>query len=43
MEEKKNGIDKILSLSQEDLKKIFAKMTPAEIIDLINRLNEVNE
>ena len=33
----------ILSLSEEDLKKIFSQLSLTEIEDIITRLNEVNK
>ena len=41
--EKNEAIDKILSLSKEELSKIFAQMSASEIADLLDRLNEVSE
>lgn len=40
---KKEDIDKILSLSKEELKRIYAKMSASEIADLIAKLKEVTE
>jgi flagellar motility protein MotE (MotC chaperone) len=41
--QKKEDIDKILSLSKEELSKIFEKMSASEIADLLDLVNEVAE
>ena len=38
-----NNLEKILSLSKEELEKIFSQLSMEEIEDLLNKLNEVNE
>ncbi len=38
-----NNLEKILSLSKEELEKIFSQLTMEEIEDLLNKLNEVNK
>ena len=40
---KKENIDKILELSEEELRNIYAQMTPSEISDLLDKLKEVTE
>ena len=37
------NLEKILSLSKEELEKIFSQLSMAEIEDLLNKLNEVNK
>ena len=39
----KEDIDKILELSEEELRKIYSQMTPSEISDLLDKLKEVTE
>lgn len=36
------NLEKILSLSKEELEKIFSQLSMEEIEDLLNKLNEVN-
>ena len=38
-----NNLEKILSLSKEELEKIFSQLSMEEIEDLLNKLNEVNK
>ncbi len=40
-ENNNNDFEKISSLSEEDLNKIFKEMTPEEIEDLLDKINEV--
>lgn len=40
---KNENLDKILSLSKEELEKIFSQLTATEISDLLDKLNEVTE
>lgn len=40
---KKEDIDKILNLSEEELHKIYAQMSASEIKDLLDKLKEVTE
>jgi Asp-tRNA(Asn)/Glu-tRNA(Gln) amidotransferase C subunit len=37
------NLEKILSLSKEELEKIFSQLSMEEIEDLLNKLNEVNK
>ncbi len=37
------NLEKILSLSKEELEKIFSQLSMTEIEDLLNKLNEVSE
>lgn len=37
------NLEKILSLSKEELEKIFSQLSMTEIEDLLNKLNEVNK
>lgn len=37
------NFEKILSLSKEELEKIFSQLSMTEIEDLLNKLNEVDE
>ena len=37
------NLEKILSLSKEELEKIFSQLSVEEIEDLLNKLNEVNK
>lgn len=37
------NFEKILSLSTEELEKIFSQLSGEEIEDLLNKLNEVNK
>lgn len=37
------SLKKILSLSKEELEKIFSQLSLSEIEDLLNKLNEVGE
>ena len=37
------NLEKILSLSKEELEQIFSQLSMTEIEDLLNKLNEVNE
>lgn len=45
MDEKKanKNLARILSLSKDELEKIFSQLSMKEIEDLLNKLNEVNE
>ncbi len=45
MEEKQKveNIDQVLSLSKEELDKIFAQMSASDIKDLLDFVNEVDE
>lgn len=36
-----NNLDKIMSLSKEELARIFSQLSVEELEDLLNRLNEV--
>lgn len=36
------GLDKLLSLSKEELNSIFSKLSVKEIENLLNKLNEVD-
>lgn len=38
-----NNLEKILSLSTEELKKIFSQLSISEIEDLLTKLNEVEQ
>lgn len=40
---KNDNIEKLLSLSKEELEKIFSQFSMTEIEDLLNKLNEVNK
>ena len=37
------NLEKILSLSKEELERIFSQLSMEEIEDLLNKLNEVNK
>ena len=37
------NLEKILSLSKDELEKIFTQLSMEEIEDLLNKLNEVNK
>lgn len=37
------NLEKLLSLSKEELEKIFSQLSMTEIEDLLNKLNEVSE
>lgn len=37
------NLEKILSLSKEELEKIFSQLSMVEIEELLNKLNEVNK
>jgi arsenate reductase-like glutaredoxin family protein len=37
------NLEKILSLSKEELEKIFSQLSMEEIEDLLNKLNEVSK
>ena len=37
------NLEKILTLSKEELEKIFSQLSMTEIEDLLNKLNEVSE
>ena len=37
------NLEKILSLSKEELEKIFSQLSVEELEDLLNKLNEVNK
>lgn len=37
------NLEKILSLSKEELEKIFSQLSAQEIEDLLSKLNEVNK
>lgn len=37
------NLEKILSLSKEELEKIFSQLSMEELEDLLNKLNEVNK
>ncbi len=37
------NLEKILSLSKEELEKIFSQLSMEEIEDLLNKLNEANK
>lgn len=37
-----NGLEKILSLSKEELEKIFSQLSMEEIDDLLTKLDEVD-
>lgn len=41
MNETNNNLEKLLSLSKEELEKIFAQLSATEIEDLLAKLNEV--
>lgn len=41
--QKNSNLDKILSLSKEEVRKLLSEMTASEIIDLVNCFNEVSE
>ena len=43
MNEKDNNLEKILSLSKEELEKIFSQLSIKEIENLLNKLNEVTD
>lgn len=36
-----NNLEKILSLSKEELEKIFSQLSISEVMDLLEKLNEV--
>ncbi len=38
-----SNLEKLLSLSKEELEKIFSQLSMTEIEDLLNRLNEVGK
>ncbi len=41
MNEVNNNLDKLLSLSKDELQKIFSQLSVIEIEDLLEKLNEV--
>lgn len=41
MSEVNNNLDKLLSLSKDELQKIFSQLSVIEIEDLLEKLNEV--
>ncbi len=42
MNEQKNELDTLLSLSKEELNRIFSQLSAVEIKDLLDKLNEVD-
>lgn len=42
MNDVENGMEKILSLSNEELEKIFSQLSMEEIDDLLTKLDEVD-
>lgn len=41
--EENNNLEKLLSLTEEELEKIFSQLSMGEIEDLLNKLNEVTD